>query len=55
MGDQSIFLSVGPDLGPQIYKAAWSAGRARAEDILQAHHVGADFTEVFSHANVDML
>jgi hypothetical protein len=22
---------------------------------LQAHHVGADFTEVFSHANIDML
>jgi len=36
-------------------QAAWSAGRAHAEGILQTHHVSADFTEVFSHENVDML
>ena len=36
-------------------QAAWSAGRAHAEDILQTHHVSADFTEIFSHENVDML
>jgi hypothetical protein len=36
-------------------KVAWSAGCAHAEEILQAHHVSTDFTEVFSHPNIDML
>jgi hypothetical protein len=38
-------------------QAAWSTGCACAEEILQAHHVCADFTEAFSHENmnVDML
>jgi len=36
-------------------QAAWSAGHAHAEDILHTHHVGADFTEVFGHTNINML
>ena len=36
-------------------KLAWFAGRSRAESVLKSHHVAADFTEVFSHLNVDML
>jgi hypothetical protein len=36
-------------------QAAWEAGCARAEAVFQSHHVEADFTEIFSHSNVDML
>jgi hypothetical protein len=36
-------------------KLAWFTGRSRAESVLKSHHVAADFTEVFSHPNVDML
>jgi hypothetical protein len=36
-------------------EAAWFAGRACAEQVLHAYHVSADFTEAFSHENVDML
>jgi hypothetical protein len=36
-------------------KSAWFAGRTRAESVLESHHVIADFNEVFSHPNVDML
>jgi hypothetical protein len=36
-------------------QAAWSTGRACAEEILQAHHFSANFKEVFSQENVDML
>jgi hypothetical protein len=36
-------------------QAAWSTGRACAEEILRAHHFSANFKEVFSQENVDML
>lgn len=36
-------------------EAAWFVGRACAEQVLHAYHVSADFTEAFSHENVDML
>jgi len=36
-------------------QAAWSTSCACAEEILQVHHFITNFTEVFSHKNVDML
>jgi hypothetical protein len=36
-------------------QAAWESGRERAEAVLQAHHIAANFTEIFNDPNVDML
>jgi len=36
-------------------QAAWEAGRAQAEAVLQAHHIAADFAEIFNHPNIDIL
>jgi hypothetical protein len=36
-------------------KLAWFAGRSRAKSVLHSHHVNANFKDVFSQPNIDML
>ena len=36
-------------------QAAWEAGRVRVGVVLGSHHIQANFTEIFSNPNVDML